>query len=265
MNSVVALIDCNNFYVSCERVFAPRLRDRPVVVLSNNDGIIIARSNEAKALGIKMGSPLFEVREAIEREGVTVISSNYAYYFDMCDRVSGVLGRFTPLLEKYSIDECFLDLSDIPAGELEGYGRVIKKTVEKWTGIPVTVGIAETKCLAKVANKIAKKSNKAGGVLNLYQSPHRERALGLTEVGNLWGVGPAYENALKGVGIKTALDFVRAEEHWIRKKMTVVGARMQMELKGISCLPLEWVPPPKEQMGIAQVTCPPKTGPPVRL
>ncbi len=252
MNSVVALIDCNNYYVSCERLFNLRLRDRPVVVLSNNDGIIISRSNEAKALGIKMGSPLFEVREAVERLGIIVISSNYPFYFDMCDRVRGVLARFTPLLDKYSIDECFLDLSGIPAHELDGYGRLIKKTVEKWTGIPVTVGIAETKCLAKVANKIAKKSKRAKGVLNLYQSPHMERALGMTDVGSLWGVGPAYENALKGVGIKTALDFVRAEEHWVRKKMTVVGSRIQMELKGFPCIPLEWIPPSKEQMGIAQ-------------
>ena len=247
----VALVDCNNFYVSCERVFNPRLRAKPVVILSNNDGIIISRSNEAKALGVKMGSPLFEVRDLIERHRVIVQSSNYALYFDMCDRVREVLAQFAPI-EKYSIDECFLDLSHITPEKLSDYGRSIKQRVEQWTHIPVTVGISETKCLAKLANKLGKKSKKARGVLNLHRSPNRERALAMTPVGDLWGVGGAYQNMLRAAGVHTALDFTRAEEHWVRKKMTVVGARMQMELKGIPCLPLEWVAPPKKQLGIAQ-------------
>lgn len=251
MTSIVALVDCNNFYVSCERAFNPALHRKPVVVLSNNDGIIISRSNEAKALGIQMGAPLFKVRDLIEKHKVIIHSSNYPLYFDMCDRVREVLSGFANI-EKYSIDECFLDLSAIPPEKLLDYGRVIKQRVEQWTHIPVTVGIAETKCLAKVANKIGKKSQKAHGVLNLYRSPHLERALSILDVGDLWGVGGAYQNMLHGSGIHTALDFTRAEKHWVRKKMTVVGARMQMELKGIPCLPLEWVAPPKKQLGMAQ-------------
>ena len=169
----------------------------------------------------------------------------------MCDRVREVLSQFADI-EKYSIDECFLDLSHKKPGELLEYGRAIKQRVEQWTGIPVTVGISETKCLSKLANKIGKKSKKAGGVLNLYQSPHREYALAITNVSDLWGVGEAYQNMLHASGIHTALDFTKAEEHWVRKKMTVVGARMQLELKGKACLPLEWVLPPKKQLGIAQ-------------
>lgn len=252
MNCAVALVDCNNFYVSCERLFAPRLLNRPVVVLSNNDGIIVSRSNEAKALGIKMATPLFEVRDIVEREGVIVMSSNYELYFDMRDRVRACLARFTPGLEKYSIDECFLDLSPVEPKQLDTYGRLIKKTVEQWTGIPVCVGIAETKCLAKLSNKLAKKSKKARGVIDLFLSPHRERALAQTPVEDLWGVGSAYGHLLQTLGIKTALDFERAQQNWVRKAMTVVGSRIQLELKGIPCIALELIPPPKEQLDIAQ-------------
>jgi DNA polymerase V len=252
MEYVVALVDCNNFYVSCERAFNPRLYKRPVVVLSNNDGLVIARSNEAKALGFEMGDFPYIKREVIKQNNIAVLSSNYPIYFDMCDRVREVLSLFTPRLEKYSIDECFLDLSGIPHGELAGYGRRIKEMVERCTEIPVSVGIASTKVLAKVANKIAKKSAKAQGVLNLFQSPYLERALAQTDVGNIWFVGPAYERMLKENGINNALELRDAPEHWVRKKMTVVGARIQSELKGVSCLPLELVPPAKKMVGTAQ-------------
>jgi DNA polymerase V len=252
MEYVVALVDCNNFFVSCERAFSPKLYKRPVVILSNNDGLVIARSNEAKALGFKMGDAPFLMRDLIKDNNVIVMSSNYPLYFDMCDRVREVLSLFTPRLEKYSIDECFLDLSGIPHEELDGYGRRIKEMVERCTEIPVSVGIAATKCLGKVGNKIAKKSVKAKGVLNLFKSPYLEKALAQTDVGDLWFVGPSYERMLKENGINNALEFRDAPEHWVRTKMTVVGARIQSELKGVSCLPLELVPPAKKMVGTAQ-------------
>lgn len=251
-NKCVALVDCNNFFVSCERLFDFNLRRRPVVVLSNNDGRIIARSDEAKALGFKMADAAFQMQELIKEHSVVVMSSNYALYYDMCDRVREVLKQFTPRLEEYSIDECFLDLSGIPAAELEDYGRQIKAKVEAWTGIPVCVGIAETKCLAKLANRLAKKSNKAGGVVNLFQSPFKDKALEATDVGDLWGVGNSYEGMLKSNGIENALQFRNAPEHWVRHQMTVVGARIQSELKGISCLLVDDVPPPPKEVGTAQ-------------
>jgi DNA polymerase V len=249
---VVALVDCNNFYVSCERVFNPRLLRRPVVVLSNNDGIVVARSNEAKALGIQMGTPIHTIRDLVEEHGVVAFSSNYALYYDMSDRVREVLAQFSPQLEKYSIDECFLNLSGVSTEELPEYGRRIKTQVERWTGIPVSVGIASTKCLAKVANKIAKKSEKARGVLSLYQSTYLDRALETFDVGDLWYVGEAYERMLKENGISTALQLRDAPEQWVRSRMTVVGARIQSELRGISCIPLELIPPAKKMIGTAQ-------------
>jgi DNA polymerase V len=252
MRSIVGLVDCNNFYVSCERIFNPKIRGKPVMVLSNNDGLVIARSNEAKALGIGMGDPAVRVRNLVKEHDVFVFSSNYALYFDLCDRVRSVLADYTPKLEKYSIDEAFLDLSRADEKGLPELGRSLKKAVEKRTGIPVSVGIAETKSLAKVANKIAKKSLKAGGVLSLVGSPYRDRALDMTDVGDLWGIGPAYEALLKQNGVATALAFRDLPEHWVRKKLTVVGARIQAELKGIPCIPLESIPPGKRQIGTAQ-------------
>jgi len=249
---IVGLVDCNNFYVSCERLFNPRLARLPVVVLSNNDGCVVARSNEAKALGIQMGVPAHTIRNTLTDNHVAVFSSNYALYMDMSARVKEVLSQFTPQLEKYSIDECFLNLSSVPADELDAYGRRIKITVERWTGIPVSVGIASTKCLAKLANKIAKKSEKARGVLNLYESPFLDKALEQTDVGDIWYVGPAYERMLKENGISTARELRDAPEHWVKSRMTVVGARIQSELKGISCIPLELIPPAKKMVGTAQ-------------
>lgn len=252
MAHVVALVDCNNFYVACERLFNPRLRRRPVVVLSNNDGCVVARSNEAKALGIEMAVPAHTIRDLLDEHQVAVFSSNYALYMDMSSRVREVLSQFSPQVERYSIDECFLNLAGMPAVELGDYGRRIKATVEKWTGIPVSVGIASTKCLSKVANKLAKKSEKAAGVLNLYESPHLAEALARTDVGEVWYVGPAYERMLKENGISTALQFRDAPADWVRSRMTVVGARIHTELKGIPCITLELQPPPKKMIGTAQ-------------
>jgi DNA polymerase V len=251
MGQAFALVDCNNFYVSCERVFDAKLTGRPVVVLSNNDGCVVARSQEAKALGIGMGVPLFKIRHLVESRGVKVYSSNYALYGDMSQRVMGVLQSFTPEVEVYSIDEAFMLLggcrygSPRVPGEL---GREIRERVRQDTGVPVTVGIAETKTLAKVANHLAKNSRKAGGVLDLTDSPYREVALGRTPVEEVWGVGPAYSRLLRQRGIQTALQLRDVDTRWARRAMTVIGARVVMELRGVSCLPLESAPQPKKSL-----------------
>ncbi len=247
--TIYALIDCNNFYVSCERVFDRRLAKRAAVVLSNNDGCVVARSNEAKALGIGMGVPVYQVREVIEKHGVEVYSSNYTLYGDMSRRVMSVLGRFAPEMEVYSIDEAFLDLSGFAGRDLEPYGREIQRTVRQWTGIPVSIGIARTKTLAKIANRIAKKSPRANGVLNLVDSPWLERALEHTEVGDIWGVGPAHAKRLKKRGVNTALDLRGADDGWIKRNMSVMGLRTAWELREIACYGLEAEPP--EQKGLA--------------
>jgi len=249
---IFALVDCKNFYVSCERAFNSRLWKKPVIVLGNNDGIIIARSDEAKQLGIPMGFPVFLVRKIIKDNDVIVKSANFPLYFNMRDRVRGILSEFTPHLEKYSIDECFLDLTAFPPDQLDSYGRQIKEMVERCTGIPVQVGIAETKCLAKLANKVAKKKPELKGVLSVYGNLRwRERALEVTDVGDLWGVGPAYATMLKSNGINNALQFRDAPEHWVQKKMTIMGARIQAELKAIKCHSLSELPEPKKMIGTA--------------
>ncbi|MBC5774340.1 Y-family DNA polymerase [Pontibacter sp. KCTC 32443] len=246
MTSLFALCDCNNFYASCERVFDPSLNGKPVVVLSNNDGCVIARSNEAKAIGIEMGEPFFKIRNMVEHQQLHAFSSNYVLYGDMSDRVMQTLSLFTPNVEVYSIDECFLDLGDFYDVDLFSYAWEIKRTVTQWTGIPVSLGVAPTKALAKVANKLAKKSAKANGVLVLTEPYHIERALEATKIEDVWGIGRQYAKFLKNHKIDTALDFINASENWIRKHMTVVGVRLHRELRGESCLELDEVAPPKK-------------------
>jgi len=259
---IFALVDCNNFYASCERVFNPGLRGRPVVVLSNNDGCVVARSNEAKALGIGMGVPAFEVEEIIRKNGVEVFSSNYALYADMSSRVMETLSAFTPDIEVYSIDEAFLNLAGFdcsltPPVEdgsgLTDYGRKIWRTVKQWTGMPVTVGIARTKTLAKIANRVAKKSAKANGVLDLTDSPYLNKVLAETPVEKVWTVGIRTALKLKGAGIKTALGLRDANIGWIRQKFGVVGVRTVYELRGISCYPLEQNPPVKKSIAVSRM------------
>jgi len=252
MPSLFALADCNNFYVSCERAFNPKLAGKPVVVLSNNDGCVIARSNEAKALGIGMGTPLFKIQDIVKKQGVHVYSSNYALYGDMSRRVIEVLSQFAPDVEIYSIDEAFLNLSGFGATDLSDYGRAIKSTVLKWTGIPVSVGIAETKTLCKIATRIAKKSKKTGGVLDLTHSPHLDYALSMTAVEDIWGVGRHYAAFLKGIGIMNALQLRDAPQGIIRKKMGVTGLRINHELRGVSCYPIERMPPPKQEITVSR-------------
>jgi DNA polymerase V len=204
---MLALVDCNNFYESCERVFDPSLRTRPVVVLSNNDGCIVARSAEAKALGLKMGEPYFKVRELLERHKVAVFSSNYTLYGDMSQRVMKTLQQFSPEVEIYSIDEAFLNLEGFR--DLSELARRIRETVRQWTGIPVSVGIAPTKTLAKLANNTAKKKAGYNGVCILDAPARWEPLLAEFEVGDVWGIGPQYKKLLNKNGVQTALEFSR--------------------------------------------------------
>lgn len=238
----VALVDCNNCYVSCERVFDPSLEGRAVVVLSNNDGCVVARSNEAKALGIPMGEPAFKIRNLIESGQVVALSSNYALYGDMSERVMSILASFAPNHEVYSIDECFLDLSGLP-GDLTAYCREIRETVRRWTGIPVSVGVGGTKTLAKIANRLAKKSPRAAGVLDLASHPEwLETALRRTEVGDVWGIGRQWSGLCHVNGIRTAWDLAQAEDGWVKKAMGAVGLRTVLELRGIPVHDLESEP-----------------------
>lgn len=247
---VFALVDCNNFYASCERVFNPRLNGQPVIVLSNNDGCVVARSNEAKALGIGMGVPEFMVREIIRTHQVQVFSSNYALYGDMSQRVMETLQQFCPDLEIYSIDEAFLSLSGFRSKNFAEYAATIRATVKQWTGIPVSIGIAGTKTLTKIAGDIAKKT--PGGVFDLLTYSDRESLLGRTAVADVWGIGRAHSAFLHQHGIRTALELSRADDHFIRKHMGIVGLRLVMELRGLSCLELELCPPPKKGITCAR-------------
>jgi DNA polymerase V len=237
------LLDCNNFYVSCERVFQPRFEGRPVVVLSNNDGCIISRSAEAKALGLAMGVPYFQVKELLRQHQVQVFSSNYALYGDMSRRVMWYLGHVTPGVEIYSIDEAFLDLSGLDqymqpylGGGLEAFARTLRANVKARTGIPTCVGIAPTKTLAKLANRVAKKQPELGGVLYLDSAERRAWALGQVAVGDVWGIGRQYAQKLTAAGIDSAADLAKVSEAWARKMLGgVVGTRLLRELQGYPC------------------------------
>jgi DNA polymerase V len=249
MKKMFALIDCNNFYVSCERVFNPSLEKRPVVVLSNNDGCIIARSNEAKLLGIKMGTPFFKCRSLIEEHNVKVFSSNYALYGDLSQRVMSTLQHFTPALEIYSIDEAFLSLEGFRRERLAEYAQLIQKRVKQWTGMPVSVGIGPTKVLAKVANKLAKNYHRHNGILVITDHRKIDTMLASIDVGEVWGIGRRYAAFLKKHAVKTARDLKYAPDGWVKQNLTVVGLRLVWELRGIPCIPLEEVPPPKKGIG----------------
>jgi DNA polymerase V len=245
MDSIFALVDCNNFYASCERVFSPGLSGRPVVVLSNNDGCVIARSEEAKALGIGMGQPLFECASLIERHKVCVFSSNFSLYGDLSRRVMETLSGFTPAIEVYSIDEAFLDLTGM-GWDLVSYCEAIRDTVRRWVGIPVSIGIGPTKTLAKAAARIAKKNPALQGVFDI--RGREDEALASIEAGAVWGVGSRYARMLAACGIRTALGLRDAPEDWVRGRMTVSGLRTVMELRGVSCLGLDEVEPAKKSI-----------------
>lgn len=241
-----ALVDCNNFYASCERVFNPKMEGVPVVVLSNNDGCVIARSNEAKEVGVPMGAPAHEFIELFEKNKVQVFSSNYALYGDMSDRVMKILARFTPDIEIYSIDEAFLDLSHFTLYDLNEYCTNIRNTVKRETGIPVSIGVGPTKTLAKVANKYAKKRKKDIGV-HIVNTPELiHEALINTQIGDVWGIGGQYAKFLNKHNIKTAYDFTLANEQWVKKNMSITGQKTLLELRGTPCYNLEQIPPAKK-------------------
>jgi DNA polymerase V len=249
MSRVIALVDCNNFYASCERVFAPKLEGHPIVVLSNNDACIVARSNESKKLGIPMGAPWHQIRKIARQHGVQAFSSNYALYGDMSARVMNSLTDFTPEVEIYSIDEAFLDLTGTPESSLTKYGRRICKAVHQRTGIPVSVGIASTKTLAKIANKIAKKNPETGGVLDLEKVKlHLDSLLTQIPVGDIWGVGGQWSKRLLSAGITNGRELRDADTRWIRSDFNVVLERTVLELRGQPCIEFENVPPKKQQI-----------------
>jgi len=235
-----ALMDCNNFYASCERVFNPRLEGKPIVILSNNDGCIIARSNEAKHLGIPMGAPFFEWREYCQQHRVHVFSSNYALYGDLSQRVMSSLATFCPTIEIYSIDEAFLLFEGMTSAERLAYAADIRRAIKMWTGIPVSIGIAPTKTLAKVANYQAKKHT-ITGVFDLSQTETQEKILAQFPVQELWGIGRNLSKTLNLINIHTAKELRDANQKIIRSQFSVVMERMIQELRGISCLPLETV------------------------
>jgi DNA polymerase V len=237
-----ALVDCNNFYVSCERVFNPALEGKPVVVLSNNDGCIIARSEEAKKLGLKMAEPVFKKIKYLNENGVQIFSSNYTLYGDMSARVTETLSHFAPEIEIYSIDEAFLNLSGF-TGDLEKLCSEIISTVKRNTGIPISIGIGPTKTLAKIANKAAKK---AGGIFIIRNNRQSDALIRNTPIEKVWGIGRQYAKLLQQNQVNTAYDFTLLDDNWLRTKMKVIGLRIKKELLGESCLRLELIMPPKK-------------------
>ena len=245
MPNVFALIDCNSFYASCEKVFQPKLEGIPVVVLSNNDGMVIAKSKEAKALGIDLGQPYFKIKEVLAKHGAKVFSSNYELYGDLSNRVMETLATFSEEIEYYSIDEAFVLLNGVP--NVEDYGRTIRQTVKQWTGIPVSIGIAPTKTLAKLGSHIAKQQGKYKGCFSLIDkdpTPYLKEY----PVNELWGVGRQYAKFLVANGIKSAFDLINQPDTWIKKHMTIQGLRMAYELRGTQCYGLEEVEEPKKNM-----------------
>lgn len=246
------LCDCNNFFASCERVFRPELNGRPVVVLSNNDGCVIARSNEAKALGIRMGHPYFQIRELVEQHGVAVFSSNHTLYGDMSRRVIATLRRMVPAAEVYSIDEAFLDLRGIPLEDLDELGHRISRTVRRDTGIPVSIGMAPTKTLAKIASKLCKQYPRLEGACLMYRPEDVEKVLRRFPVEDVWGIGRRHRKMLQTAGVRTAWDFTRKDASWVRARMSITGLRTWRELQGEACIDFESAPQPRQQISVSR-------------
>lgn len=243
-----ALVDCNNFYCSVERLFNPKLEKKPVVVLSNNDGCAIARSEEAKALGVVMGTPGFMLKDLIQTKKITVFSSNYTLYGDISDRVMQTLGSFVSRMELYSIDEAFLDMHGMPYCNLSNLGAEIRNTIMRNIGIPVTVGIAPTKTLAKMANHYAKKNRKEVGVFYAGTAIESEQMLSHTDVKDIWGIGHQFSLFLRRHGINTALQLSKANDAWIKSNMSVVGQRLLTELRGVTALKWDFEQPAKKDI-----------------
>lgn len=246
------LCDCNNFFASCERVFRPELNGRPVVVLSNNDGCVIARSNEAKALGIRMGHPFFQIGELVKKHDVAVFSSNFILYGDMSRRVIWTLRRMVPAAEVYSIDEAFLDLRGIPLERLDELGHRISRTVRRNTGIPVSIGIAPTKTLAKIASKLCKQYPRLHGACLMYRPEDIEKVLRRFPIEEVWGVGRKHRRMLQAAGIRTAWDFTQRDAGWVRTRMSVTGLRTWRELQGEACIDFESAPQARQQISVSR-------------
>ena len=249
MSRNIALIDVNNFYVSCERVFNPSLKHQPIIVLSNNDGCVISRSDEAKALGIKMGEPWFKCQDLVKKYNIQGLSSNYALYADMSNRVMTILSDFSPNQEVYSIDECFLDITGFNK-DLKEYGQEMRSRILKWTGLPVCVGIGSTKTLAKLANHIAKKQSQFNGVcnLNVLSKDELNQLLRNIDVAEVWGVGRRLASKLKTLGINTVLDLKLADPEYLRQQFSIIMAKIVSELNGTVCIELEEIVPPRKQI-----------------
>lgn len=247
-----ALVDCNSFYASCEQVFRPDLWGKPVIVLSNNDGCIVARNAEAKKLGINMAAPVFKLREELLQKGVAIFSSNYTLYGDMSERVMKTLAEMVPAMEVYSIDEAFLDLRNMQQRSWKSFAEKLRSRVKQHTKIPTGVGIAPTKTLAKVANHIAKKWKGYHGTCVLQHPDAIKNALERFPIKDLWGIGSRYANKLERYGIQTAGELAQAHDTWILKHLTITGVRLATELRGTPCIELEEVAPPKQNICTAR-------------
>lgn len=235
-----ALVDCNNFYASCERVFNPNLQNKPVVILSNNDGCIIARSDEAKRLNLPMGSPIFKYEHFCKRHNIVILSSNYPLYGDMSARVMAILEQFTPRVEVYSIDEAFIDLTGFDSYDFDQYGMSIRKRILKWTGLPICIGIAPTKALCKVANKIARKfPRETSGVYVIDSDTKRLKALKWTPVKKIWGIGHRLEKRLLAKGCKTAFDFTQMPDQWVLSNFSITEWKLKKDLEGTPMIGFE--------------------------
>ncbi len=250
----IAIIDVNNFYVSCERVFNPKLENKPVVVLSNNDGCAISRSNEAKTLGIKMGTPWFKLKEFAKQENVTALSSNYTLYLDMSHRVMTLLSKFSPEQEIYSIDESFLDLTTFKSKDLIKYSQQIKTKIKQWTGLPVSIGIGSTKTLSKLANHIAKKNSSFKGVcnLNVMDQDTLETWMSHIPVNEVWGVGRSLAPKLNQLGIISVLDLKLADPDYIRQQFSIVLEKTVRELNGVMCMELKNIEEPNKEIMVSR-------------
>lgn len=246
----IALIDANNFYVSCERVFRPDLEGKPVVVLSNNDGCVVARSAEVKALGVAMGTPWFQLKKLAQKEGIIALSSNYTLYADMSHRMMTILSDFSPIQEVYSIDECFLDLRGVTPEQCLKIGKSARHRIRQWLGLPVGVGIAPTKTLAKLVNHLAKKLPEYAGVCAWGDIPEQKQAEILQQlpVSEVWGIGRQWSQRLQEIGIITVWDLHNADPRPMRKRFSILMERMIRELRGESCIAMEEVAPPKQEI-----------------
>ena len=252
LDNSIALIDCNNFYASCERIFNPKLIGKPIVVLSNNDGCIITRSAEAKKLGIKMGEPYFKAKKIIDKNNVKVFSSNYSLYGDISQRVMETLAKFASEVEIYSIDEAFLALNGFENYELNTYCSYIRRVIKQWIGIPVSIGVSSTKTLSKIANNLAKKNEEYQGVCILKTWFDISEALKLTDIGDVWGIGRRLKNFLNKYNVSTAYDFIQLDRGWVRKNMGVVGEKTFLELCGVSCIEMDLVPSDKKSCCVSR-------------